>query len=217
MKKFVFRRDDADLPGDLDLLEDAGALFAGGERVAISERLVQDVTQPGVRLAELRAEGCVVERAQLAESEIGALVLKDVRLVGCDLANAKAHRMALVRVEFVDCRLKGLISKSIDWRDVLGENSDWSYAQMCGAEMRNSEFRGCNWQEADLQDAELSGCVFQRCNLKRAEWLRTRLENADLRGSDVDGLQVGIGDLRGAIVDAAQAMEFAKLLGVQIR
>ncbi len=217
MKKFVFRRDDADLPGELDPLEDAGALFETGERVSITERLVRDVQRPGARLAELRAEGCALERVQLAGGELGALVMKDVRLVGCDLANVKAHRMTLLRVEFVDCRLKGLSSRSIDWRDVLGENSDWSYAQMRGAEMRSCEFRGCSWHEADLQQAELSGCVFGQCDLRRAEWNGARLENADLRGSDVEGLQVGIGDLRGAVVDAAQAMEFAKLLGVQIR
>ena len=45
---------------------------------------------------------------------------------------------------------------------------------------------------------------------------RVKLANADLRGCNVDGLNVFPEGLRGATVDPAQAMVFARLLGIRI-
>jgi uncharacterized protein YjbI with pentapeptide repeats len=63
----------------------------------------------------------------------------------------------------------------------------------------------------------LSGSVFRSCNLTRADLRGAKLQNTDFRTSEVEGMLVGMTDLQGAIVDPAQAMVFARVLGLQIR
>lgn len=206
-----FRRDEPDLPADLD-----SGRMEDGEFVTIHESRVGDVERPGVRIGEMRAEGSVLERIQLAGCEIGSAAWKDVRLTACDFANMRAHRMTLQRVELIDCRLTGLSSASMDVRDVLFRKCDLRYAQLREAAFRNCEFLECNLEDADLQGANLCGCILQGCDLGRADFRGARLQDADLRRSQVEGMVVGVGDLEGTIVDPSQAMVLARLMGLRI-
>jgi uncharacterized protein YjbI with pentapeptide repeats len=215
-KSIAFKRDSPDLPCEFESIEEADRLFADEELVTIQERCLQDLERTNLRVNALRAEGSVLERVQLAGGQFGSVVWKDVRLVSCDLANIRAHRMVLVRVEFIDCRIAGLSTSAVDWEDVFIQNGDMRYAQFQGGRFRSCEFDGCNWEEADLQNADLSGSVFRSCNLARADFHGAKLLNTDLRKSEVEGMLVGINDLRGGIVDPSQAMVFARLLELQI-
>jgi len=215
-KPAVFRRDAPDLPVELESAGEPGRSFADAEFVTIQDQRLQDLERSHLRVNTLRIQGSVLERVQLAGGQFGSVVWKDVRLVGCDLANIRAHRFALARVEFVDCRLTGFTATALDWQDVLIRNGDVRYAQFQGGRFRTSEFDGCNWEEADLQNADLSGSVFRSCNLTRADLHGAKLQNTDFRKSELEGLLVGINDLRGAIVTPAQAMVLAQVLGLQI-
>ena len=212
-KAFNFRRDEPDLPSSFDVLN---RLHVEEDRVSIEDGHLKDLEQPNLRIGPFQMNGCLLERIQFHDSEFGAIVWKDVRLIGCDLANIRAHRITLVRVELIDCRLTGFRSSSLDCQDVLIRNSDLRYAQLQGGKFKNCEFDGCNLQESDFQNADLSGSVLRSCDLGRSDFQHAILRNTDLRHSKVEEMTVGIGDLRGAIVDPTQAMIFAKLLGVQI-
>jgi uncharacterized protein YjbI with pentapeptide repeats len=217
-KKLVaFKRDGPDLPAELESAEAPDKLFTDEELVSIEQKGLQDLERTSLNISTFRIEGSVLERVQLAGGRFGCAVWKDARLVGCDLANLHAHRITLVRVELIDCRLVGFHATVLDWQDVLIREGDVRYSQFQGGKFRACEFDGCNWQEADLQGADLTGSIFRSCNLARADLRTTKLENTDFRKSEVDGMVVGIGDLKGAIVDPAQAMIFARLLGLQIR
>lgn len=212
-KSAAFRRDPPDLPSEFDA---AGSL-ASDDSAAIKDSWLSDLEAPERRIDDFRIDGSLLERVQLAGGRFGAAVWKDVRLVGCDLANIRAHRIALVRVELIDCRMTGFAATALEWQDVLIRNGDVRYAQLPGGKFRNCEFEGCKWQETDLQNADLAGCIFRSCNLARADLRGTKLPNTDFRKSEVEGMLVGVHDLRGAIVDPAQAMIFAQVLGLQIR
>ncbi len=216
-RKAGFRRDEPDLGEDMVPRREAGWWFSDGDFATIRDRRLQDLEAANLRAATLRVEGSVLERVQLAGGEFGAAVWKDARFVGCDLANVRAHRLTLVRVELIDCRMAGLRSEAAEWQDVLIRNGDGRFAQLQGGKFGSCEFDGCQWEEADLQRADLSGCVLRSSNLGRADLRGARLRDADLRGSEVEGIVVGAGDVQGAIVDAAQAMVFARLLGLRVR
>ncbi len=215
-KSAAFKRDEPDLPVELEFAGEPGGLFADGEFVTIQEKRLQDVGRTNLRVNAFRIEGSVLDRVQLAGGQFGSAVWKDVRLVRCDLANVRAHRITLVRVELVDCRLTGFSAAALDWQDVLIQNGDVRYTQLQGGRFRTCEFDGCNWQDADLQNADLTGSVFRSCNLARADLHGAKLQNTDFRTSEVEGMLVGMNDLRGAIVDPAQAMVLARVLGLQI-
>jgi uncharacterized protein YjbI with pentapeptide repeats len=212
-----FRRDPPDLPAYLGSSSELCQVWADGEIFTIQEMRVQDQQRTNLRAGSFRIEGSLLERIQLAGGQFGSAVWKDVRFAGCDFANIAVKRMELVRAEFIDCRLTGLSATAFEWKDVLIRNCDVSYAQLPGGSFQNCESDGCNWHEADLQNADLSGSVFRSCNLERTDFHGAKLQNTDFRTSEVEEMRIGMNDLRGAIVDPAQAMVFARVLGLQIR
>ena len=216
-KAATFQRDRPDLPAEFETAAEASQLLADGDLVAIEEKRLQDQEHTNLKFDTFRIEGSVLERVQLAGGQFGSAVWKDARLAGCDLANVRAHRIALVRVELIDCRMTGFRASALDWQEVLMQDGDARYAQFQGGTFRTCEFDGCNLEDADFQGADLTGCIFRSCNLARADLRGAKLRGTDFRTSEVDGMLVGTGDLQGAIVDPAQAMVFAQLLGLQIK
>ena len=211
-KTGAFKRDSPDLPTELESIDVVG----DDEFITVQDGLIRGLERTNLRANTFRIEGSVLESVQLAGGEFGSAVWKDVRLVGCDLSNIRAHRMALMRVELIDCRLTGFAATALDWQHVLIQNGDVRYAQLQGGTFRACEFVACKWNEADLQNADLTGSVFRSCELARADLQGAKLQNTDFRTSEVEGMLVGMNDLRGAIVDPAQAMIFARVLGLQI-
>src|SRR5262249_10991141 len=151
---------------------------------------LSDVDRTNLKIDSFRLEGSLLERVQLAGSEFVSALWKDVRLIGCDLANVRAHRLTLLRVELVDCRLTGLRTTALDWKDVLVKNGDVRYAQLQAGKFRNCEFDGSNWEEADVQEANFAGSIFRSSNLARADFRRAKLQGTDFRTSEVEGMLV---------------------------
>jgi len=216
-KPVVFKRDPPDLPAEFESAETPYGLFANTRFVTIAESHLQNLNQTNLKIDTLQIEGSVLNHVQLSESQFGNAVWKDVRMVNCDLANIHAHRISLLRVEFIDCRLTGFRASALEWQDVLIQNSDARYAQLQRGKFRNCEFTGCDMQDADLQEADLTACLLRSCNLARADFRKAKLRDTDLRSSQIETMLVQINDLQGTIVDPAQAMVFARLLGLQIK
>ena len=213
--KFVFSRRPPDLPSELPAATGATALFETPD-ISIAEQRLDGIRMEGRAAGSLRVDSCVLERVSLANSHFGSILLKDVRLVACDLANLATRGLILVRVEFVNCRMTGLRGGEADCQDLLISEGDQRYCQFRFSQFRSAEFDSCDLEEADFHGTNLSGSVFRKCNLRNAEMSRAKLMNADLRGSQVEGLQLNAEDIRGAVVDAAQAMVLALLLGIRI-
>ena len=213
-KKYVFSRRGPEIPRDL--ISETGLALPGDRDVSVSGRLIEGMVS--VRDAEgtLSIEAAVLEKVSLANCRFSSILLKDVRLNGCDLANLETRALTLVRVEFLNCRMTGLRAGETDGRDVLIGEGDQRYAQFRYSKFRSAEFDTCNFAEADFQGTDLSGCIFRKCNLQGAEMSKAKLMDADLRGSMVDGLHLTAQDIRGAVMDLSQAMTFVPLLGVRI-
>jgi hypothetical protein len=128
-KLFTFKRDRPDLPAEFGSPAAPDRLFDNPELVAIEETRLEDLTRTHLEINTVRMEGSVLQRVHLSDGQFGSVIWKDVRLVGCDLANIRAHRISLIRVELVDCRLTGFRATALDWQDVLVQNSDLSYSQ----------------------------------------------------------------------------------------
>ncbi len=212
-KPAPFRRDPPDLPSEFDT---PAQLFTSAD-ITLNELHLKDLDHANLATASLRIEGSVLERIQLSSAQLGAAVWKDARLIDCDLANVLAHRISLVRVEFINCRLTGFRSAAIDFQDVLFEDCDLRYAQLQNGRYRSCEFVHSNLQDADLQQADLSGSILRACNLAQADLRGANLRNTDLRASDIETTHLHASGLQGAIVNPAQALTLARLLGLQIR
>jgi len=214
-KKFVFTRREPDLSREFPVEAQPSTLFDGRD-VEISERRIEGLKWEGQKAGTLNIEGCVLERVSFANSAFGSIRMKDVRLVGCDLANLETRGLTLIRVELLQCRMTGLHAGEADCQDVRIAEGDQRYGLFRFSRFRSAEFDSCNFEEADFQGTDLTGARFRKCNLHNAEMSKAKLLNADLRGSSVEGLRLNAEDLRGATVDAAQALIFAGLLGIRI-
>jgi uncharacterized protein YjbI with pentapeptide repeats len=210
------QRDAADLPGHLEQVEGAAALFAQAD-VEVMDQLVSGLQLEDAEIRRLRLEGCVLERVSMPRGVIRTGKWKDVRFTECDLANVEISALSAVRVEMTGCRLTGLRLGETSWQSLMISGGDQRYVQFRFSTFQNCEFIGCDFQEADFHGADLRGCVFKDCRLNNVEMTRAKLSGTDLRGSTVDGMKLEAADLRGAIVDVAQALEFAPLLGIEIR
>jgi uncharacterized protein YjbI with pentapeptide repeats len=208
----AFRRDPPDLPSQFDPLAPPSS-----DELLAEVNLVQSLDLRSANLRTFRAEGSRFEHVILSSAQISTLTLRDTSLANCDFANALAHRLTCVRVEFRACRLTGLRCSAIEFRDVLFEDCDLDYAQFPNALFHACEFRNSSLREADLQGASLSGCLIHSSNLARADLRGASLQAADLRTSVIDAISIHRDDLQGAIVDPIQAVSLARFLGLDVR
>lgn len=203
-----------DIPDDLSvegLLDDTVRDRERYEYLALSQ----------LDLAEQRAEYASFEATRFSHvsmraSHFPGLALLDVRLEGCDLANADLYKASLQRVEFIACRLVGLKASEAEFHDVLFKECKGEFALFRSATFKSVRFESCDLAESDFAGADLSGVLFSRCNLTRCDMAGAKLPGADFRGSNIEGLKVGLAELQGAIVDPSQALSFARLLGLVV-
>lgn len=202
----------------------------------LAVRLIPPELVPGARLEELALEGWHVsgaqaedvvweqlslERAGLAGTVLRRLLARDVRLRGCDLANADWSYATLERVELLQGRLTGLRLIEAKLGDVRWVDCKLDMAQFRFARLRDARFEACPLLDADFQGATLDGVAFPGCDLQGANFTGARLAGVDFRGARLAGAIFRGEDLKGAIIDGGQAIElagtFARCLGVSVR
>ncbi|HEV8532923.1 MAG TPA: pentapeptide repeat-containing protein [Methylomirabilota bacterium] len=205
-----------DLPVDPAVADDADVLR--GPDITISLKTINESKREGLSATSLSLQSCVLKRVALPNSTFAAITLRDVRLVGCDLANIKTRTLTAVRVEFLDCRMTGFrVEEPAECHDVLIAEGIQTYSQFAYARFTSAEFNSCNFEDANFLGADLQGCIFRGCNLHNADMRGAKLREADLRGSVIEGLRLNPADIHGAVVDPSQAMILATLLGIRIR
>ena len=171
----------------------------------------------GKAIQRLIVRRAVIEAVSFAAADLRSVLLRDVRLIRCDLSNAAMRKFEASRVEFIDCRLTGLKALECRMEHVLLERCDARYAQFNGGALRSSDFVDSRLDESDFRAVNLEQTRWTRSNLCRADLTGAKLAGADLRGADIEGMVVGAQDVAGAIVSPGQAMNLARLLGLVVR
>jgi len=206
-----------DLPDDLAPAADPARLFQGRE-ITVSHAVITDVDLGALSAANLRIDTAVLERVALPTSVIAAIRLRDVRLVGCDLANIETRALTAVRVEFVNCHMTGFrTTETCDAEDVLFTEGTLRYSQFVASRFHSCEFVSCNMSDAAFEGADLRGSVFRQCALRNVDLTGAKLDGTDLRSSELENLRLNPKDVYGVVVDPAQAMVLSALLGIRIR
>jgi uncharacterized protein YjbI with pentapeptide repeats len=202
------------LPGRLDGPGPVGGRLADGATYDALALAHDDLS--GQAAAEVGLAGAVLEAVNLGGTDLPELRLTDVRLAGCDLANAGWRKARWERVEGAACRAVGLQTNEATLRDVRFRDCDLRLAQFRFARFRAVRFEGCQLREADFRGADLSGVAFARCDLRDADLSEATLTGTDLRASQVEGLRLGAQEARGLIVDPLQLLELVRCLGVTV-
>ena len=77
-------------------------------------------------------------------------------------------------------------------------------------------FRTAALRDSLWSENRLSRVRFDHSDLERAQWARTQLSGLDMTTCRIAGWTVSLTDLRGLKVTAAQVLDLAGLLGVEI-
>jgi uncharacterized protein YjbI with pentapeptide repeats len=143
-----------------------------------------------LRLEDADMSGAVLVMANLSRSVLRGTNLSSANLVMADmsgidgrninLASADLRGSSFRRANLHDAIMTGVAAESIfrNRPDVPPVKTDFSRAQM----------RGANLAGADMSDAKLVGSDLSRCNLSGAIMRRTDLSGAILTGADTTGI-----------------------------
>lgn len=114
--------------------------------------------------------------------------LVDVVLDRANLANLRARRAYLHRVELKGCRMTGIQLAESTLRDVVVENCRVDLAAFRATTFERVVFRGCQLQEMDVAEAIFSAVVFDGCDLSKADFSHARFRLSEMRGCKLDGV-----------------------------
>jgi hypothetical protein len=90
------------------------------------------------------------------------------------------------------------VDKSRDLAGCQLEGYDFSYANLCEAQLRGVHLEGANFHQAILAGADLSDAHLEGANFCRTDLYKTIFRNAKLKGANLQGVQLAKTDLTGA-------------------
>jgi len=165
----------------------------------------------------VRITGSLFRNVEMNEVVLNSLDLVDVRFVNCDLSGCRFTKARFDRVEFINCKLMGTIFSDSIFKDVRIETCKGEFAVFGFTEIRNSLFKDSSFVNGNFQSAKLTRTYFDNCELQSVQMSGAKLKGIDFRTSNIESIGIHAEDLAGAIVSPAQAVDFARLLGLVVK
>jgi uncharacterized protein YjbI with pentapeptide repeats len=176
----------------------------------------QQLEMTGRVLSRPHFEEIIFVQMSASESHFQHLRMEDVRLTGCNLANANWPNLTSARVEFAGCLMTGFTTMNALLIDTVFRECKFDFSQFYQAKLQGVRFDTCPLTGADFRESDLTGVVFTRCDLTGADFRGATLSEADIRGCTIEGLRAGPTELLGATVDEAQALALIRAMGITI-
>lgn len=145
------------------------------------------------------------ERDELARlSENG----KPYWLVNCDLENAKAARLSLAGWVFEGCNIRGANFMAANLDTTLWRRSRGGEVLLRAANMADSRFEVCDFNNSNFEGTTLADCSFDRCklvgaNFTDAKTLNLTFEKSLLGGARLNGVSFRKRQVNGVHFDYA--------------
>jgi uncharacterized protein YjbI with pentapeptide repeats len=162
--------------------------------VALDDQDLSEVVAEHVEFS-----GCRLTRCKLGGSDLDKLILVDVVLEHCDLANARWSDASATRLAVSSSRLTGFAGPGMSLQHTTIRDSVLDFSSFRFAKFVKVEFTDCRLQNADFVSADVSGTVFRRCDLTAVEFSQVRASSAVFVDCTWDGTR-GIGSLAGATI-----------------
>ena len=184
--------------GDLENLR-----FFGGEMAGLTGKT-------------LDVRGCAFERCRFGDNDFKRVSFVDCTFDKCEWSNARLVNAAFQRVRLRNCRMTGLEIMQGALMNVSFDGCMLDYASFSECKLDRVAFSDCRPRESLWSEVRLLKTRFDHSDLERAQWARTPLAGLDMTTCRIGGWSISLYDLRGAKVTAAQVIELAGLLGVEI-
>ncbi|WBQ06733.1 pentapeptide repeat-containing protein [Kribbella sp. CA-293567] len=165
----------------------------------LTDLALTDQDLGGLLAEHVEFSGCRLNRVNLGGSDLDKLILVDLELDHCDLANARWADASGTRLAITSSRLTGFAGPGVNLQHVTVRDSVLDFSSFRFAKFVKVEFTDCRLQSADFVSADLSGTIFRRCDLTGVEFSQVTATGAVFVDCTWDGTR-GIGSLAGATI-----------------
>jgi uncharacterized protein YjbI with pentapeptide repeats len=188
----------------------------------LTDLALTDQDLGGLLAEHLELSGCRLTRVNLGGSDLDKLILVDLEIDHCDLANARWADASGTRLAISSSRLTGFAGSGTNLQHVTVRDSVLDFSSFRFAKFVKVEFTDCRLQSADFVSADLAGTVFRRCDLTGVEFSQVTATGAVFVDCTWDGTR-GIGSLAGATIansspidTLAVTIAMASALGIKL-
>lgn len=181
---------------------------------SFSAQFIEGITRDNLSGYSSLLSNCIFSQCKLRKAQFSDMIFKN-----CDLSNIHFTGSSFTRVEFNGCKLTGTNFSECTFNQVTFNECRGEYINLSGSKLRNVLFNACILRGGAFDNALLTNTFFSSCNLIEAEFYRTSLKGIDLSSSEIAGIRILAlppNELRGAKVSTLQALELARLLGIEI-
>lgn len=178
---------------------DDRAVTEVGDEDRLTDLALTDQDLGGLLAEHVELSGCRLTRVNLGGSDLDKLILVDLELDHCDLANARWRDASGTRLAISSSRLTGFAGSGMSLQHVTVRDSVLDFSSFRFAKFQRVEFTDCRMQSADFVSADLTGTVFRRCDLTSVEFSQVTATGAVFVDCTWDGTR-GIGSLAGATI-----------------
>jgi uncharacterized protein YjbI with pentapeptide repeats len=176
-----------------------------------------DMSQRSAELAEFTQ--CRFENADLGGTTLDRVVFSDCVFDHSNLANLRATKSSLVRVELSVLRMTGFQWTDGRLRDVRFTDSRIDLSSFRFTNFVSVVFDRCNLTGVDFVNADLRGAEFSGCDLSGAQFSHAKMEGARFADCVLADI-VGVTSWDGAIVRSHDLVTLsytlAAALGIRI-
>jgi uncharacterized protein YjbI with pentapeptide repeats len=173
----------------------------------IDERVV-GLDLGGAEAARVDVTGCALERVLATGARLERLRLVDVRATDCDFSGALLPHASFLRVELRNCRLAGVVLSEARLRHVRFVGCKLDDANLRFADIEHVSAEDSSLREADCTGATLATTGLRDCDLRGLELSQATLDGVHFGGSRLDGLR-GMGPAKRVVIAGDQVLPLA--------
>ncbi|AXI00120.1 pentapeptide repeat-containing protein [Sporosarcina sp. PTS2304] len=171
----------------------------------------------GETIERLNLTNAVVKNCSFQHAVLPDFFITDVRFENCDFSNADVTGVSIHRASFHNCKMLGVNFADARLTDVLFDECIGNLSAFVHNKWERIHFLKCQLQETDFFNCKMKNTRFEECSLDQASFDETPLKKVEINTSEFDSLTVSMKDLSGCIVSTRQAIQFASMIGLDIR
>lgn len=174
-------------------------------------------SMPVVGYEKLIFDDVVFKDVSFADQDMSRFEFVDVLFETCDFSNANFQHAVFRRCEMIRSKLTGVNMNDASFGHVRIQESEGRYSSFSFSELKDIVFENCNLPDADFYECVLKRVQFENSTLDNSNFAETDLTGIDLSRAKFDQIEVTLSKLSGCVVSQAQAIEFARLLGLSVK
>lgn len=159
---------------------------------------------------------CHFKNVSFESCQFDRIDLMDTTFENCDLSHLKMMDGVIHRCEFKNCRMTGSDLSNCAIHNTLFEENTARYANFSFSKFKKVNFIQNQLVNTSFNECQYAKVAYEENNLSESEFINTKLAGIDFSTCDLNNIVIPIESLKGLTVSSEQAIQLAKLLGLNI-